>query len=296
MTDFIDFSDIWEKIPGGGFKRITAIILMTGYLFACVASPVDDTRHTAKGSHHQSMMVPMWFFDLPDDSVCKLAYGYSGVYLDESRKKNALRQSSAANLAKGERVSMKISWAGLQRSGQGLSASFVAEEGWQDRAGQIKGLLRIVREYRLEGGIIALAAACPDQNALILSLNSVNDTPIDIGYDHPPEWILNPISKPDMVYGVGAAPDYISPAAAWQEAERQARADLALKLVARHSTLQQEMMEGDVTWSQRLSETSAEITLKNVNILRHAYSRKDRTFYALAGMPFAGPGSTPDGK
>jgi len=269
---------------------------MAGYLFACAASPVDDTRHPAKEPNHQSMMVPMWFADLPDEPGCRLAYGYSGIYLDESRKKNTLRQSSAANLAKGERVFMKISRAGLQRPGQSLSASFVSEEGWQDRAGQIKGLLRIVREYRLEGGIFALAAACPDQAALTLSLKSVNDTPVDIGYDRPPEWVVNPISKPGMAYGVGAVPDYISPAAAWPEAERQARADLALRLAARHSTLQQELMEGSGTWLRRLSETNAEITLKNVNILRHAYSRKDRTFYALAGMPFAGAGSMPDGK
>jgi hypothetical protein len=77
----------------------------------------------------------------------------------------------------------------------------------------------------------------------------------------------------------------MTPARAWEEAERQSRADLVLRLAAHARILDRDQASNVSASSQRLSETSSEITLSNVHILRHAYSNASRTFYVLVRMP-----------
>jgi len=194
-------------------------------------------------------------------------------------------QSGAANMAKNDKVFIKAAWAGTQTHSQSLTASYVIEEGWQDRASQLAKNLQIVRQYRLGKGVVALCAICPDESSLQELMNQVDDSPVNINSDEPPEWVKEPTSHPEYVYGIGAAPSYIKPGKAWQEAERQARADLAFKLAAQFNILHKTSSKNTGSMSQNLSETKAEIALTGVTIFRHAYSHTSKSFYALARMP-----------
>jgi len=254
-------------------------------LISC-QSPRQNLSQPAENSPlPEILMIPRWYAEQPKVNDCRLAYGYSGIYLDANRQKEALVQSGAANMAKNQKVIIKAAWAGTQTHSQSLTASYVIEEAWQDRASQLSKHLQIVHKYRLGNGIIALCAICEDESSLQELMNQVDDRLVNISSDEPPEWVKEPKSQSEYVYGIGVAPSYIKPGEAWQEAERQARADLAFKLAARYNILQKTSSKNTGSSFQNLSETTAEVVLTGATICRHAYSRDGKCFYALARMP-----------
>ena len=194
-------------------------------------------------------------------------------------------------MAKNDKVLIKAGVAGTQTHSHGLNASYILEKGWQDRASVLEKNLKIVREYRMENSVIALCAVCLDEARLQSLMNQTDDSLVNINADEPPEWIKEPKSHPGFVYGIGTAPILITPGKAWEEAERQARVDLAFNLAAHHNILQKTVSMNTVSKSRNLSETEVEITLRDVTIIRHAYSHTDKSFYVLAQMPING---TPD--
>jgi hypothetical protein len=254
-------------------------------LISC-QSPRQNLSQPAENSPLPEMlMMPRWYAEQPNVNDCRLAYGYSGIYLDAKRQKEALVQSGAANMAKNHNVLIKAAWAGTQTHSQSLTASYVIEEAWQDQASQLAKDLQIVREYRLGNGVIALFAICPDESSLQKLMGQVDDSLVNISSDEPPDWVKEPKSQPEYVYGTGAASSYIKPGEAWQEAERQARADLAFKLAARYNILQKTSSKNTGSSFQNLSETTAEVVLTGATIFRHVYSHAGKCFYALARMP-----------
>jgi len=273
----------------GKFRYIALWVLFSVALMitliSCQGFQQNLTRPAENLHLSKIFLIPQWYAEQPKDFGCRLAYGYSGIYLDAKRQEEALLQSGAANMAKNDKVFIKAAWAGTQTHSQSLTASCVIEEGWQDRASQLAKDLQIVRQYRLGKGVIALCASCPDESTLQDLINQVDDSPVNINSDEPPEWVEKPTSHAEYVYGIGAAPSYIKPGKAWQEAERQARADLAFKLAAQYNILQKTTSKSTGSRSQNLSETKAEIALTGVTIFRHAYSHTSKSFYALARMP-----------
>ena len=278
---FVGVGRIIQYIAPSVFFSIVLMIILT----SCQGPRQNLTRPTENSYLAKIFLIPRWYAEQPKVSGCRLAYGYSGIYIDAKRQEEALVQSGAANMAKNNKVFIKAAWAGTQTHSQSLTASYVIEEGWQDRASQLAKNLQIVRQYRLGNGVVALCAICPDESSLQELMNQVDDSPVNINSDEPPEWVKEPKSHAEYVYGIGAAPSYIKPGKAWQEAERQARADLAFKLAAQYNILQKISSKNTGSRSQNLSETKAEIALTGVTIFRHAYSHASKSFYALARMP-----------
>jgi hypothetical protein len=242
--------------------------------------PPSENLHLSK-----VLMIPRWYAELPDINGCRLAYGYGGIYLDAALQKEALLKNGAANMAKNDNVFIKAGWAGSQTHNQGLNASYVIEKGWKDRASALEEKLKIVREYRMGNGIIALYAFCSDESLFQGVMNQIDDSLVNINADEPPEWVKEPKSRPEYVYGIGTASNWIKPGNAWEEAERQARADLAFNLAAQYNILLKTVSESTSSMSQKLSETKVEIVLKDVAIIRHAYSHASNSYYVLAQMP-----------
>jgi hypothetical protein len=263
---------------------VLPVLLMTT-LISCQV-PRQNLISPSENSHPSKiLMIPRWYAELPKVDGCRLAYGYGGIYLDDALQKEALLKNAAANMAKNDEVFIKAGWAGSQTHSQGLHASYVIEKGWKDRASILEKTLKIVREYRMGNGIIALYAFCPDDSLLQGLMNQIDDSLVNINADEPPEWVKEPKSRPEYVYGIGTASSRVMPGNAWEEAERQARADLALNLAAHHNILLKTMSESTSSMSQKLSETKVEIALKDVTIIRHAYSHASKSYYVLAQMP-----------
>ena len=260
-------------------------VLLMMPLIACQGSSQNIGQDTEKSLRSKPFSIPRWYAELPNVDGCRVAYGYGGIYLDETLQKEAIVENGAGNMAKNEKVFIKAGWAGSQTRSQGLNASYVIEKGWQDRASNLEKNLKIVREYRMENNIIALCAFCPDESMLQGLMNQIDDSLVNINSDEPPEWVKEPISHPEYVYGIGTAPSRIKPGKAWEEAERQARAALAFNLAAHHKVLLKTISENTSSMSQKLSETKAEIALTDVTIIRHGYSHANKSFYALAQMP-----------
>ena len=259
-------------------------VLMMIPLISC-QSPGQNLSRPAENLHlPEKLMIPIWYAEQPNVHDCRLAYGYSGIYLDAKRQKEALVESGAANMSKNHNVFIKAAWAGTQTHSHSLTASYVIEEAWQDQASKLAKDLQIVHEYQLKNGVIALCAICEDEPSLQNLMNQVDDRLVNLSSDEPPEWVKEPKSQSEYVYGIGAAPSYIKPSEAWQEAERQARADLAFKLAARYNVLQKTSSKNTGSSFQNLSETTAEVVLTGATIFRHAYSHTSKCFYALARM------------
>jgi hypothetical protein len=254
-------------------------------LISCQSPRQNLSRPAENPQLSEMLLIPQWYAEQPKVNDCRLAYGYSGIYLDTDRQKEALVQSGAANMAKNQKVFIKAAWAGTQTHSHSLTASYVIEEAWQDRASQLRNHLQIVHKYRLGSGVIALCAICPDASSLQDLRDQVDDSLVNISSDEPPEWVKEPKSQSEYIYGIGVAPSYIKPNEAWQEAERQARADLAFKLAAQYNVLQKTSSKNTGSRFKNLSETTAEVALTGVTIFRHAYSRAGNCFYALARMP-----------
>ena len=260
-------------------------VLLMIPLISCQGSRQNIAQDTETASRPKTFSIPRWYAELPNVDGCRLAYGYSGIYLDAALQKEALLKNGAANMAKNAKVFIKAGWAGSQTHSQGLNASYVIENRWQDRAPALEKNLKIVREYRMGSGMIALCAICPDESFLQGLMNQIDDSPVNINSDEPPEWVKEPKSHPEYVYGIGTASSRIKPGNAWEEAERQARADLAFNLAAHHNILLKTISESASSMSQKLSETKVEIALTDVTIIRHGYSYANKSFYVLAQMP-----------
>ena len=273
----------------GSLSSITMSLLLSFLLMipliSCQHPQQNVHRNTENSSRPKTFSIPQWYANLPKVDGCRINYGYSGIYLDANRQKEDLLKNSAENMAKNEKVFIEVGWAGAQTHVQGLTASYILEKGWQDRASVLEKKLKIVREYRMENGIIALCAYCPDESLLQGLIDQVDGSLVNINSDDPPEWVKEPISHPGYVYGIGIAPSQIKPGSAWEEAERQARAALAFNLAVHHKVLLKTISESTNAMSQKLSETKAEIVLIDVTIIRHGYSHANQSFYALAQMP-----------
>ena len=265
-------------------------VLLMISLISCQYPQKNIARNTENSLRPKIFSIPRWYAEQPNVDGCRLAYGYGGIYLDANRQKEDLLKNGAANMSKNDKVFIEVGWAGTQTHSQGLTASYVLEKGWQDRASVLEKNLKIVREYRMGNSVIALCAFCPDESLLQGLMNQIDDSLVNINSDDPPEWVKEPISHPEYVYGIGTAQSQIKPGSAWEEAERQARAALAFNLAVHHKVLLKTISENTSSMSQKLSETKAEIALTDVTIIRHGYSHASKSFYALAQMP------TPEGR
>ena len=245
----------------------------------------DNETQIRNNTPLKRILIPRWYAELPNVDGCRLAYGYGGVYLDADRQKEVLLKSGAENMAKNEKVLIKAGWAGTQTIAAGLAASYILENGWQDRASALEKNLKIIREYSMGNDVIALCALCPDESLLQGLMNRIDDSLVNINADEPPDWVKVPKSNPGFVFGVGIAPSRIKSAKSWEEAERQARAALAFNLKAHQDTLERTYSDNISSSVRNYLETKAEMTLADVAIVRHGYSYAEQSFYALAQMP-----------
>ena len=269
------------------YLLLTVFLMMP--VIACQHPQQNVVQSNEKKIHSnvplKRILIPRWYAELPNIEGCRLSYGYAGIYIDADRQKEVLLKNGAENMAKNDKMLIKAGWAGTQTTAVGLAASYILENGWQDRASALEKHLKIVREYPMENDVIALCALCKDASLLQGLMDRIDDSLVNINADEPPEWVRVPISSPGYVYGVGIAPRRIKPAKAWEEAERQARASLAFNLTAHQDILEKTYSDNTSSSFRNFSEIKAEIALANVAIIRHGYSHAEQTFYALAQMP-----------
>jgi hypothetical protein len=216
-----------------------------------------------------------------------LAYAYSGIYINSDHQKKTLLKSGAANLAKNNQVALEVGWAVSQSNAHSRTAAYIKEEEWQSRAKNIEKNLDILCEFRLERSVIALVGLCPKEVDAETLGAMLDHTLVKVSSKRPPTWVSDPLQITGQLFGIGTAANYSTAAKAWQEAERQARADLALRLAAQYKILKKSLIQNRYAKAHFISETHAKLTLRNLTIVRHAYSHFGRTFYVLISIPAA---------
>lgn len=261
-------------------------LLMTcAMLFACQSNPASKQNIANTTPAPKEIRVPGWYAEMPQIPGCRLAHAHSGVFIDADRQEEALLKNGAANLAKSSRVALEVGWAGSQKSHYSRTASYIKEENWQSRAKALEEELEIIKQYRLDQSMLALVGICSGQMDPQSLSAALNDTLVNLSSEKPPTWVSDPLQADGRFFGVGTASGYTTAAKAWQEAERQARADIALRLAAQYKVLERNLSQNNYADAQLISETHAKLTLRNLEVIRHAYSHAGRTFYALVSMP-----------
>ena len=267
------------------FKNLLSIIISLSIL-SCYTTCPDIYHRQVKPI---PMKVPGWFASRPAQlpaqlSGVRFAYGYSGKYIDKDQQEKLQKESAASNLAKEIQVELETGWAGVQIPGKGLSASYITEKKWETRAKNISENIHVIKEYYSGCGIISLAVFSQNKIDSDQIIASIDTQLIDINYDSPPSWFSKAIIKKDAIYGVGLSSHYAFSGDAWLEAEKQARADIVFQLISTQDHLKKRYSDNFGTWTKILSENKAKMVLNNVQIVKHAYCQKNKTFYALAKM------------
>ena len=255
-------------------------------LFACQSNIASNQKlMEPPPMPKKDFWVPRWYAELPQLPGCQLAYAYSGIYVNADRKKEALLTNGAANLAKNTHVSLEVGWAGTQHNIYTQTASYIKEEDWEIRAENLKDEIEILKEFRLENSMLAVVGKCSDQQNTEQAVAFLDDQLVNVSTDSPPDWVGKPMQAAGQIFGVGAAAGRTTAAKAWDEAERQAKADLALRLAGRSQVLEKNVSQNHFGSEQLMSETKAKLTLQNIQVIRHAYSRQGNIYYALVQIP-----------
>lgn len=271
--------------------RLAFWLFLLVFLFACQSTPTSKQHPVKRPSPSlpKGVWVPKWYATLPQLPGCRLAYAYSGIYIDAKRQKETLLKNGAANLAKSKQVELDVGWAVSQKNSYSKTASYIKEEEWQHLAESLKKDIKILSQFRLQRSILALVGLCSEQID-DQSLSAMLDhTLVKVSSKEPPGWVRAPSPIRGQLCGVGITVGYTTPAKAWQEAERQARADLAIHMAGQHNILERNIAQNGYAEVHNISETHAKLTLYNLKVIRHAYSPIGDTFYALVTIPTTAP-------
>lgn len=269
-----------------GCIPIICCLLSALLIWACQFSSRSTQRLIEPPPPPQrDIWVPRWYAEMPHLPGCRLAYAHSGVYIKADRQKQALVKNGAANLAKSSSVALEVGWAGSQKSSHSQTAAYIREKAWEAQAESIKKSIEILKEFRLEKSMLALVGICPGGADMKHLAATLDDTLVNVSSKQPPGWVSNPLESAGQLFGVGTAAGRTTAARAWQEAERQARAALAMRLAAQYQVLEKHLDQNQQVYTQVISETHAKLTLQNLQTIRHAYSHNGKVFYALVRIP-----------
>ena len=260
-------------------------ILIICLIISCFACTPSNIHKILQFEPNCSLTLPSWFIIRPQDGMdYKLIYGYSGHYVNENSKIDALKSSAADNLAKEMRVKIKAGWALESTSIVSQSAFYIIEQEWKEKAKQLIEDMHIIDEYKMTSGIIALVAYCKEESTVDNLKHSMNSELIKFSKKTMPKWVIKSKQESNVIYGVGIAPHYQFIGKSWEEAERQAKADLVYQIVSSNKTLQQDYVSTYGSYSKTLHEMEASMILKNCRVIEHMYSYSDKSFFALVKM------------
>lgn len=101
----------------------------------------------------------------------------------------------------------------------------------------------------------------------------------------PPKWFEEPPEESGYLFGVGSCGFYPDVSDSWAAVEKQARLDLAGKVLTKsHVSIVDELRRGGGR-THRLREQKVEADLRGAIVVRRHYDPKKRMFYALVRMP-----------
>jgi len=239
-----------------------------------------DRDHNQMAPH--TLNLPAWFVEKPQLSGVDLVYAYCSKYYYKDTEKNKLLFSAAKQVEKSKKVRIDILQISESTTGKYLGYTDIQELDVVVDENNLENHFTIIYKHPIGRGILALAAETVQvKNANILS---INDTLYNVNVSSQPEWVTTPPSKEGYIFGVGCAQDHSSPEKAWEEAEKNARANIALQISA---NLYSNINEENGNWSEgaEINQlTCSTVELTNVSIIKHGYCNPRRTYYALARM------------
>jgi hypothetical protein len=274
-----------RSVPAARLLMV-ALALIAGACQSSGPAAVNIVSSPRSGPVHAG---PAWYARMPAIAGCQLGYGYSGVFLDQELQEDVLLADAAMNMAKQEWVQIKTGRAKVQEGGLSQTAAYVLEKGWEERAAGLEENLKIISQFQIENSVIALCAVCRDPSQTDSLADLLDSRTVLLTTQTLPTWVQNPITQKGYLYAVGEASGYTSPVKAWQEAERQARANLAFQLAASHHVMDRSVSDNVSTWTDNMAESSAETVVSNIQIIEHTHCLTSASYYVLVRMPLNHP-------
>jgi len=260
------------------------IFLFFTFNSSCQTSPTDCNKFNDEKykNEYNTISIPSWFTEKPQIHGINLVYAYCSQYLNKDTEKKMLLLNAAEQAAKSRQVNIKILLKGKQQTGKYLGHTEIYESKPLIDEHELENNYTIIYKYSIGSGVIALAAET--NNLESEHLLGIKNTMGEMNVSSPPKWISNPPNQKGFIYGVGSAQDHSSPEKAWNVAEKNARANIALQLNANlfyeSKGIQRSMWEWVVIHHQICSS----MMLIDVSIIKHGYCKTNRTYYALARM------------
>jgi len=264
--------------------KIDKIIILIFFIFLIILfySCQPSNNNIEKNKAPKKNKVPQWFLEKPQMSGVNLVYAYCSQYFNKDTEKKMLLLSAAENIIKSKNIALKIIQKGSLQSGKYLGNTQIEESKDEIDEGTLENKYTIIHQFPIGSGILALAAETEQLKNKNLRL--IKNMVKRLDCYSLPEWVKNPPYKKGFIFGVGSAQDYSSPEKGWKEAEKNARANIALQrqsiIEYDEKGIQSSMWE----WLYTNHHICSSIILRNVSIIKHGYCEISRTFYALAMM------------
>ena len=236
---------------------------------------------------------PEWFWRPPVNLSFPTAVGYSSIASNSDLALEQAINNGIKNLAKQHHIHITgliegflliedflgEEFQGKRSEGAKLVFTSVFREETDAGVSEyVKTKHEILATHRGELGTIVLVSLDKESNLSTLAPD-VNVTP--------PEWVTQLPSLPWYVYAHGVSSINQQPNVAWLEAEKDARAQLALSFKAKTSGTTEDTRAADMSSSafSRVSETLTAVTLRSVETVSRWYDTQHRICHVLVRAP-----------
>ena len=216
------------------------------HLLACIL-----TVFTAWYARGDTREFPVWFFHMPEESGAVYAVGYARAYaVYESAVAIAVRDAAyQLQIASGSDIRG-------ERLFQTLPGGQIVYQGEKFEEHPINEVVPVYLDTVQVGGMILVLAASRQPN-ISLPARRIQPTMT------PPDWITTLPDSADAMYAVGMSRMYYYEEHSWQEAERQARYEMAYSFLTR----QRQFLRGTATAEYGVTATATAVQLHGLQVV-----------------------------
>jgi hypothetical protein len=245
----------------------TSVIVIAPILASALLAGCGGQKTTARATPLPDPY-PIWFLEAPSTGTQDCAVGYARTYRNLETSRQEAEANALLNLAKGLRVhiSGEHAFESVPR-GKAYRGSNIREHVDPQLVESLSDQVVYAEPILTNGMMITLASTAE------LELPAETMLPTS-----PPDWLETLPSSPDYDYAVGSCVSYYYALNSWQEAERQARIQLALSRLS----LLRKLSETADRHTHEVTVEGTNAVLERVQIVGRYHDFRERAYYVLA--------------
>jgi hypothetical protein len=245
------------------FSNLRIVLVLAGAVLAGCGSHSPKGRTTLPPAPY-----PAWFLTAPGGGAYDCAVGYAREYVNLETSRKEAEANALANLAKCIRVHIA-----------GEHAFESAPRGRVYRGSNIRERVDSLLVENLAETVVYSEPVLTNGMVITLASTAELDLPAEkLLPTTPPEWLGTLPDSPDYEYAVGSCVSYYYALNSWQEAERQARIQLALSRLS----LLRDLYEATGHRGHDVTVEGTDAVLERVQIIGRYHDYREGAYYVLA--------------